>query len=484
MLSFAVAVALMLGFVADSPQSARLVRSTSGSRGAVQGTRYVVEDPRAAFVAGSDRQIVVLFEWDTVPGPHHCEASWREPSGKVVLISPADFDARGSKFSAYWSLALPDSPALGLWAVEVKVDGQPAGVHTFQVSEGTGPATSSRARVLGPKEMYARAVASTVAVEAKGAQGETLQTGSGFYLDDQHIVTSFQVIEGASSLRVVLPTGRQLDGSAIVAVQRRQDWALLKTDPSGIPPLALAQKGSVSVGDRGVFLDVSPDGGRTIQEASVVGRREVAGAGARLHLSSGATFAALGSPLLNDQGEVVGVMGGSLAQGGALVNSPGVRVAWGTIAVAPMAIPIELLPNLASLAPDTFPVGELLTRGIAAPPVTRSRIVLYGIVGRGNVSARMGLTEEPQLSRHDGVATVQVTWDASQKQDGEAVFKVFDIDNHPVAASAPARLKVRVGQLPVSTWKFPLANLGAGVYRVDVTFDGGVVWRSFLNVTD
>ncbi len=258
MLPCATTVALMLGLVAEQAAPARLVRSTSGTRGSVQGTRYVIEDPRAAFAAGTDRQIVVLFEWETLPGRHHCEASWRDPSGKAVLISPADFDAPGRRFSAYWSLALPDSPTLGLWAVEVKVDGQPAGVHTFQVWAGAVDASAASRRTLGPKDLYARALAATVVVEGKGPQGEPLQTGSGFYLDDQHVVTSFQVIEGASSLRVALPTGRQLDASATVAAHRRQDWVVLHTEPSGLPPLSLAQKGSVSVGDHGVFLDVSP----------------------------------------------------------------------------------------------------------------------------------------------------------------------------------------------------------------------------------
>jgi S1-C subfamily serine protease len=290
MLPFAVTVVLMLRLATEPAAPARLVKSSSGPNGSVQGNRYVVEDARASFVAGSDRQIVVLFEWETVPGRHHCEASWRDPSGRVVLISPADFDARGPRFSAYWSLALPDSPALGLWAVEAKVDGQPAGIHTFQLSEGTGDAKPGRRMVLGAKEIYARAIAATVAIEAKGAQGEPLWTGSGFYVDDHHVVTSFQVIEGASSLRVALPTGRQLDGSALVAANRRQDWALLHTAPSGVSPLPLAKEGSVSVGDHGVFLDVSLDGGRTISEVSVVGRRDVPPAGARLNLSSGGTL--------------------------------------------------------------------------------------------------------------------------------------------------------------------------------------------------
>jgi hypothetical protein len=108
-----VAAVVFVTGLAEPNAPARLIKSTSGTSGSVQGSRYVIADPRASFVAGSDRQIVVLFEWETTPGRNRCEASWRDPSGKVVLISPADFDARGTRFSAYWSLALPESPALG-----------------------------------------------------------------------------------------------------------------------------------------------------------------------------------------------------------------------------------------------------------------------------------------------------------------------------------------------------------------------------------
>ncbi len=216
----------------------------------------------------------------------------------------------------------------------------------------------------------------------------------------------------------------------------------------------------------------------------MVGRRDVPVAGARLNLSSGATFAALGSPLLNDYGEVVGVIGGSLEQGRSLLHGGGGRVAWGTIPIAPMAIASELIPDPASLKAETFQVGELLTRGIAAPPVTRGRSVVFGIVGRGDVSARMGLRDEGQFSRRDGTATVEITWDSTQKQDGEASFGLFDIDNRAVATSASTRVKVRAGQLAVSSWKFPLAKLAPGVCRIDLTFGGGVAWRSFLTLTD
>lgn len=482
-LLFAATVALITLLGTDAAPSARLVRSTSGPNGSVQGNRYVVEDPRTSFQAGVDHKVVVFFEWDARPGRHRCEASWRDPSGKVVLVSPSENETRASRFGVFWTLELPDTPALGLWAVEVAVDGSPGGTHTFQVSAAAPDASGTRRSLLPPRDVYARVLAATVAVEALGAQGGRLGFGSGFYLDDQHVVTAFQVLEGASGLRVVLPSGRQLDAGDIVAMNRRQDWAVLRTAPSGVTPLTLAPSKALAVGDRATFLDASEDGGRTLQDVAVVGRRDVPGAGARLNLSSGASPLAIGSPLLNDFGEVVGVMGGTLYPG-AGVPSAAVRVASVVSARSAMAIPADMLPDLAALKPETFRVGDLLARGVVAAPVTRGRSVLFGSLGHGDITARRGLSAESEFSRRDGVVTVQATWDTAQKQEGEATFRVFDVDNRLVGSSQPAKVKARAGEIAVSSWKAPLADLPPGVYRIDLLFGDGVAWRSFFTVTD
>lgn len=94
-----------------------LVRSVSGSRGAPEGQRFLMEDPRNVFHAGEDRQALVLFEWQGPVGRHHCEGAWKDPGGRVVFTSTADVDARASRFSVYWGLSLPDTVATGTWEV-------------------------------------------------------------------------------------------------------------------------------------------------------------------------------------------------------------------------------------------------------------------------------------------------------------------------------------------------------------------------------
>jgi len=149
---------------------ARLVRSTSGTRGVQQGSRYVIEDPRTVFAPDKDRQVVVYFEWEARPGTHHCEARWKDPTGRAVLVSPIDYQAPARRFGIYWTMALPETATRGLWAVEAVVDGQPAGTHTFEIGTAAAAAATPARPILSSAEIYKRAVASMATIEALGTQ--------------------------------------------------------------------------------------------------------------------------------------------------------------------------------------------------------------------------------------------------------------------------------------------------------------------------
>jgi len=95
-LTWLLAAGVPIALAVESP--VRLVRSTSGTKGSVQGTRYVIEDPRTTFYAGTDRQVVVYFEWDGAARPHGCKITWKDPSGAAVLISPYTAQTRTARF--------------------------------------------------------------------------------------------------------------------------------------------------------------------------------------------------------------------------------------------------------------------------------------------------------------------------------------------------------------------------------------------------
>jgi hypothetical protein len=145
----------------------RLIRSVSGSKGAAQGGRFAMEDPRAIFFLPEDRQVIVYMEWEGPTGKHHIEGLWKNPAGKTAALTDFDYDAKQNKFGAYFNFSLNDTMDLGGWSLEAHVDGEATGSLTFQIMSGKKPADMPPPRpILTPAQLYERAVRSTLTIEA------------------------------------------------------------------------------------------------------------------------------------------------------------------------------------------------------------------------------------------------------------------------------------------------------------------------------
>lgn len=140
--------------------------------------------------------------------------------------------------------------------------------------------------------------------------------GSGFIIDAEgHILTNNHVVDKASTVKVVLSDGTQLEGK-VIGSDRNNDVALLQVDASKIPALTylvLADSGSVKPGQMAVALG-SPfglQGSITIGIISGTGR-SIPGSTSRNMTDIIQTDAAInpgnsGGPLLNSRGEVIGI---------------------------------------------------------------------------------------------------------------------------------------------------------------------------------
>jgi hypothetical protein len=474
---------LQASTTADS--GVRLIRSTSGTKGSVQGTRYVVADPRTTFQAGVDRQVIVYFEWEGALGPHECKATWKDPSGAAVLISPYPYQAKNTRFGVYWTLALPESPRLGLWAVEAEVDGQPAGIHTFQIQESAAaPGQATARRVLSPAELYGLAQAATVAVESFDGKGGRLATGSGFLLGERLVLTAFQVIEGAARLRLLPSIGEAIETTELAGWNRRQDWALLRTGPFGPPQLQIDRARSWRVGDRCSFIDTSSDGARVMVDCAIVGAQEFPQAGPRLSIQNAVSARSIGGPLLNEYGEAIAVLGGALTPGvGRVRTTHGVSLQ--EFVSTTMAFPLSSLPSISG--DSRTALQELASRGVFAPPLVAPLNVFTGTIARG-VEKRNGVPmpvgEKTEFRRNEGEAVVFLTFDSREKRQATGVFAIYDIDNRMILRGPPQKLSLRPGVYSVVTWNFPLDRLQAGTHRIDLNIGADPAWRTYFTVVE
>jgi putative serine protease PepD len=176
-------------------------------------------------------------------------------------------------------------------------------------------ASSGSSKVLTATQIYQQDSTGVVAIKAVTSEGE--DEGTGIVLNEQGLIlTNDHVIKGATSLTVDASGSSKKTTSATVAGEEaNQDLALIKVDPSGLglKPLALASSSSAKVGDT-VYAIGTPYGLEETFTKGIVSAldREIAAPDGAKITGAIQTDAALnpgnsGGPLLNEQGEVIGV---------------------------------------------------------------------------------------------------------------------------------------------------------------------------------
>lgn len=470
----------------------KILRSSSGSAGHADGGRYIMEDPRSVFELGKQNRAIVYFEWEGQPGPHHFEGLWKGPDGKIVLISDFSYEAKGRLFNGYWTMLLSDATPAGEWKLEARIDGQPAGVHSFVVTGQPSAAAAGGPRVLDQSEQYQRAMDASVTIEKLGADGAPFGKGSGFWIGEGLLLTAFDAIDGATTLRIKLRDGSQVSTDQVVAWNRWQDWALLKIEASSKLVLKPGSKDPLKVGDRCVFLDVLPAGTRLV-DGSITGRNAFPKAGERVLLASGVTRASFGGPLLDEYGNYVGVLGGNIVPGGdptkmiTLMNdTPAERTT--SSEVTGLAVPTTLLPELSRSAASVR-LADLAQRGEFLDPLVENKGIQFATLAGAITKEVKGGFPSPSdyrrvFSRRDSKAMVYVSWRPQVKEKVRAVLRWFDSDNKLISESKLKELSLSPGAWMTTVWDIPLQNIPVGIYRVDLVLNDKTAWRDFFKMTE
>src|SRR5579872_4187432 len=114
-------------------QDFRLIKSLSGPSGKVDGSKFLFDETRTRFVYPADKSFIVYFEWEAPPGTHVLSGIWKQPDGRVAFMSP-DIKMEGTKdLNCYWTFELSPGLMSGIWSLEVRIDGRPAGSHPFEI---------------------------------------------------------------------------------------------------------------------------------------------------------------------------------------------------------------------------------------------------------------------------------------------------------------------------------------------------------------
>ena len=166
------------------------------------------------------------------------------------------------------------------------------------------------AQLQTPEQIAKTALASTVLIVMVDADGDPISTGSGFVLEGDRVVTNLHVVEGVlrGYVKRVGRYSRQHRITGIIAMDRDQDLAVLSVVGIDAPPLRLAYHRKVSVGER-VYVAGNPIGflEGTFSDGLVSGIRDLDVDRQWLQISAPISEGSSGGPVLNRQGEVIGI---------------------------------------------------------------------------------------------------------------------------------------------------------------------------------
>jgi hypothetical protein len=456
----------------------RLITSVSGTKLHQESGRSGIDDPRTIFYVPDDKEVVVYFTWEGPAGAHHFEGVWKNPAGKPVLISEFDYSPEQSRFGGYFKMLLTEAPAIGTWTVEARIDGESAGSHTFQVIAAARPNDLAPARhIMTRAEIYSRVAAATVSIENVDQKGARRSVGSGFVIGPGGVLTAFEVIDSASKVRIS-SHGKLVEVNEVQAWNRRQDWVILSAGLDNESPLPRAGA-SIGITDRCFFLDAAAENNRVLTETFLIGTQELDAAGQRLNVADPFDRRAVGSALVNDFGEVVGIIGGSLLAGAFTGDSiySSRNAMLGAVTRGGLAIPINLVTESNGTGAT---IEQLAARGQFMPALTATQNVLSGALARGlNRKAE----EKYEFARGDHQLIVFVTWLPEEKRKGIPALHVFDLDNRLIFENAgKKKITVNTNKLSYTAWEVDVSTIPPGIYRVDVLLDADTVWRTFFRV--
>ena len=157
------------------------------------------------------------------------------------------------------------------------------------------------------------ATASTVLLVMNDRDNKPIGMGSGFFVQPNTIATNYHVIEGAAHGTVKLvrmPTKYTIDG--VLAIDKDNDLALLKVSAaSDIKPLTLINDSeTVRIGER-VFVVGNPKGLEGTLSEGIISNLHPLEDNKRLQMDAPISPGSSGGPVLNREGEVIGVAVGS-----------------------------------------------------------------------------------------------------------------------------------------------------------------------------
>ncbi|MEV7288246.1 trypsin-like peptidase domain-containing protein [Streptomyces sp. NPDC093252] len=325
---------------ADSPYATRDAYGTPADSSGTPGG-HGVSAPDASWPPPAPGSAAGAGDpWGTGPtgptdpgGAHHQPPGFPPPPpSSAPEPKPGSGRGRGGLLAGVLVAALLAGGLGGGLGYTLAKDNDETSSTTVSASDSGGDVKRDPGTVAG---VAAQALPSTVTIEAASSSGEG-GTGTGFVFDTEgHIITNNHVVAEAvdgGTLNVTFPSGKKYDAEVIGNAQG-YDVAVIKLNnaPSDLKPLTLGNSDKVAVGDSTIAIGAPFGLSNTVTTGIISAKnRPVAssdGSGSQAsYMSALQTDASInpgnsGGPLLDAQGNVIGINSAIQSSGSGLGGS-------------------------------------------------------------------------------------------------------------------------------------------------------------------
>jgi hypothetical protein len=478
-------VSLLTLFLASfaHSQEVKLLRSLSGPSGHSSGATFIFDEIRSRFVYPQEKTFIVYFEWAAPPGLHTINAAWKSPNGPASISPDIKVDLADGPLSAYWTFTIHPGDPSGVWTLDARVDGAPAGSHNFELFVPAGPAPSAKPpRPPTTDEIYQGAAPSLVIVSSVNAAGEKVDRSLGFVYAQDRVATSFQSIDGATTLSIAFADGRNVVADSLSGFSRSSDWAIVSVPTSTRRALKVAPSSNAKVGEKVMAFTMDNDKDPVAAVVEVVGRAKE-----RIRFNPPLPPVSAGSPVLDAEGRVIGIVGAWMIPGSRIphviaVANPAV---WTANENTGAMTPIEAVSGSGVDAGPDVTLRSLRENGTLTPAMVRFPSLTFATTT--DLPAKRSELPDRTVTefsrRNPGLVLVSL-WQRHDKTKAVLVSTaIYDVANRK-RGEVPAK-KVSLGDSPYRvTQSIGLAGVEPGSYRIDLMADGGVVWRTFVRVVE
>jgi tetratricopeptide (TPR) repeat protein len=196
-----------------------------------------------------------------------------------------------------------------------------------------------------PEVIYAKSRESVVTILTFDSNRAPLAQGSGFIVAKNRVVTNYHVIAGSTSASIIFDDGSIAMITAVVSGSGPEDLVIVEAETGNRPALALGDELELKVGET-IYAIGSPRGlSASLSNGLVSGFRQDAGQ-FLIQITAPISSGSSGGPLLNTQGQVVGVTTSQLKDG-----SFGFAMGAGDLKHL-LKVPLRIKVQLSDLTPE------------------------------------------------------------------------------------------------------------------------------------